>query len=269
MHGLTIFQHHIVGDVHQVVDGTHAAGTETFPHPAGRRTDLHVLYHAGNIARAELCIFHCHSQAVAQLVLGTVEFRCFQIQGLAESYGSLSRQTYYRQAVRTVGGDLELYRSIIQTDRLVDVLSRLAVLFNEEDAVLNGIGEIVLGQTQFTQRAEHPVALYATELSLFYMYTAGQICADHRHRHQCALHNILCAGHDLDRCISANVYLADLEMVGVLVGRNGNQLADNDILDSVAFCFISFYLRAAHGHAGAEFLDGNAAVHIISQPFHR
>jgi hypothetical protein len=50
-------------------------------------------------------------------------------------------------------------------------------------------------------------------------------------------------------------------MVGVLVGRNGNQLADNDILDSVAFCFISFYLRAAHGHAGAEFLDGNAAVH--------
>ena len=33
MHGLSVFFHHIVGDIHQVVDGTDAAGCQTSLHP--------------------------------------------------------------------------------------------------------------------------------------------------------------------------------------------------------------------------------------------
>lgn len=56
--------------------------------------------------------------------------------------------------------------SIVQTDRLVNVLSHRAVLLDEENAVFNGIGEVMLGQAKFAQRAQHAVALYAAELAL-------------------------------------------------------------------------------------------------------
>ena len=210
VHRLTIFQHDIVGDVHQIIDRTHAAGTKPFPHPAGRRTDLDILHHAGNVPRTECSIFNRHRQAVAKLVCGAVEFRCFQVHGLAESHGSFSCQTNHRQAVRTVGGDLEFDRSIVQTDCLMNVLSHRAVLLDEENAVFNGIGEVMLGQAKFAQRAQHAVALYAAELALFDADTAGQFCTDHCHRHQCTLYDILGTGHDLDRRVAADIDLTHL-----------------------------------------------------------
>ena len=194
----------------KIIDRTHAAGTKPFPHPAGRGTDLDILHHAGNVPRTECSIFNGYRQAVAKLVCGAVEFRCFQVQGLAESHGSFSCQTNYRQAVRTVGGDLEFDRSIVQTDRLVNVLSHRAVLLDEENAVFNGIGKVMLGQAKFAQRAQHAVALYAAELALFDADTAGQFCTDHCHRHQCTLYDILGTGHDLDRRVAADIDLTHL-----------------------------------------------------------
>ena len=221
VHGLAVFQHDIVGDVYQIVDGTHAAGTKPLPHPAGRRADLHVLYHAGNVTGTESGILHSNGKGVTEFLRRAVEFRCFDVQGLAEGHGSLSRQTDHRQAVRTVGGDLKFHRGVVQTDCLVDVLSRLAVLLDEEDAVLDGIGKVVLGQTQLAQRAQHAIALHATELALFNVNTAGQVSADHCHRHQYALDNVLCAGDDLDGNAAAHVYLTHLQVVGVFMGCDG------------------------------------------------
>ena len=43
MHRLTQFEHHVVGDVHQVVDRAHAGGRQPFLHPRRRRNDLDVL----------------------------------------------------------------------------------------------------------------------------------------------------------------------------------------------------------------------------------
>ena len=41
--GLAQLEHHVVGDVHQIVDGAHAGGRQPFLHPGGGRSDLDVL----------------------------------------------------------------------------------------------------------------------------------------------------------------------------------------------------------------------------------
>jgi hypothetical protein len=43
VHGLAVFHHDVVGDVHDVVDGAHAAGAYALPHPLGGGGDLHVF----------------------------------------------------------------------------------------------------------------------------------------------------------------------------------------------------------------------------------
>ena len=45
VHGLAVFQHHIVGDIHNVVDGAHAHSAQPLAHPAGGRLDSYVFHH--------------------------------------------------------------------------------------------------------------------------------------------------------------------------------------------------------------------------------
>ena len=52
VHGLAILQHNVVGNVHNVVDGTHTHGTQPLPHPLGGGGDLHVADHPGGVAGA-------------------------------------------------------------------------------------------------------------------------------------------------------------------------------------------------------------------------
>ena len=60
VHGLTVFQHDVVGDIHDIIDGADAAGTQAFPQPAGRRLHLDIADDCRHIAPAQLGIFHTH-----------------------------------------------------------------------------------------------------------------------------------------------------------------------------------------------------------------
>ena len=54
MHRVPGFQHHIIGDVHDVVDGAHAGRVERLAHPHRRRADLHIFDNARAVARAQV-----------------------------------------------------------------------------------------------------------------------------------------------------------------------------------------------------------------------
>ena len=54
VHGLTIFQHDIVGDVNDVVDRSDSGGAQTHSQPQGRGSDSDIFNYAGGVARAKL-----------------------------------------------------------------------------------------------------------------------------------------------------------------------------------------------------------------------
>ena len=79
MHGLAVFQHDVVGDVHDVVDGTDAGVPQPLPQPGGGGLDFHVLHQPGGIPGAQVRVLNLNvhqvgDAAAAALDLGGVEF---------------------------------------------------------------------------------------------------------------------------------------------------------------------------------------------------
>ena len=66
VHGLTVLQHHIVGDIHDVVDGPNPHSAQAFPHPFGRRGNFDVSDHPGGVPGAQLRIRRLHIQKFRQ-----------------------------------------------------------------------------------------------------------------------------------------------------------------------------------------------------------
>ncbi len=60
MHGLSQFEHHVIGDINSRVDRSHTTSTQTFNHPAWR-TGLHV-----NIANHSGCKAHTGGSIINQ-----------------------------------------------------------------------------------------------------------------------------------------------------------------------------------------------------------
>ena len=54
VHRLTVFEHDVVGDVHDVVDRADTRGAQAHSHPERRGRDFHVLDHARGVAVAEV-----------------------------------------------------------------------------------------------------------------------------------------------------------------------------------------------------------------------
>ena len=145
VHGLAILQHHIVGDVHDVVDGAHAHAAQPLPHPLGGGGDLHVAHHAGGVAGAQVCGGGLHVQQFHQAARSSaLHLRGVQAQLPAKGGGGLPGQTNDGQAVGAVGGDLKLHHMVVQTSHRLDVVPGLAVLTQDEDAVGDAVGELPL-----------------------------------------------------------------------------------------------------------------------------
>ena len=75
VHGLAVLQHHIVGDIHNVVDGTDAGVPEPLAHPRGRGPDLHVLHQAGGVAGAEVGILNVDIHGLRDGAAAAFDFR--------------------------------------------------------------------------------------------------------------------------------------------------------------------------------------------------
>ena len=271
MEGLAVFQHYIVGDVHNVVDGTHTAGTQTLPQPTGRWADANIFYHLCHIARTEFGVFHPNAEVVLDVITAALYFRLMQPQRYIIGYSSFPGQTGHRQAVGAVGGDFKFHCHVVQTDGLADVGAQRSGSFlalQDKDAVFIGIGEIVNGQPQLCQRAEHTIALLAAQLSLADRYTAGQGGLILGHRDNIAGLDILGAGADLDGGIFAHIDLAHHQVIGIGMGFNREQFAHNNIFDFCSFIGVAFHLGTAHGHVVRELLGSYINVHIIGQPLH-
>ena len=270
VHGLAILQHHIVGDIHDIVDGAHAAGPQPLPHPAGGGFDLNVFDHPRGVAQAEVGGLYLYAQVVADIVHRMLHLGNREMERLVEGSGGLPGQAGDRKAVRPVGSDLEFHTGVVEADGGLDVLSNFHIwLLENEDAILLGIGEVMGSEAQFREGTEHPVALLPPELTLADVFSPGQPGVVHGHRHIVSLVDILGASDNLDQLRTAHIYLADKHVVGVGVPDNLLYASNHHIFDFRALLFISLHLGAGHGHRLRELPGGHQAdIHIIGQPLH-
>ena len=149
VHGLAILEHDVVGDVDEVVDGPHAGVADALAHPGGRRGDLHVSHHAGGVAAAERGLLDDDAGEGADIAAGLgTDLGLVQAEGLVKGHGGLARQTDHAQAVRAVGGNLELDDVVIAADEGGDIVSGHGGLMDDEDAVGDAVGKLLLLRVQ-------------------------------------------------------------------------------------------------------------------------
>ena len=155
VHRLAVLQHDIVGDIHDVVDGAHAHSPQPLPHPLGGGGDLYVSHHPGGVPRAQVGRRSFHVQQLHQGTLGpALDQGLMEAQGLVKGGGHFSRQADDRQAVGAVGGDLKLHHMVIQANDRLQVVSGLAVLAENKDAVWDAVGELCLLGVEVGQSAD-------------------------------------------------------------------------------------------------------------------
>ena len=271
VHRLAVFQHDIIGNVHDVVDGPDAVGTQTLPHPLGRGADLHVGDHPGGVAVAQILCLYFHIQVVEDgACLRAVDHGLVVAHMLAKGGGSFPGQADDGVAIGPVVGDLEVNDGVVIADNQVNVIAGLSgVGLQDPDAVGEDAGQIVLGQAQFREGAEHTVGHLAPEFALGDVYAAGQIRVVQGGGHQVALVDVLGAGDDLHGLGLAYVHLADEHMVRVGVADDGHDLAHHHILDFRIHALPGLYLLAEDRQRFHKFLIGDLVqIHeLLIDPF--
>ena len=123
---LTELMEHEVGDVDHVVDRSQSDGAEPLAQPSRRRPHDHALDHPGSEARAALRVLDPDLGAQLgrrrrQQLLGD---RCRRlVERLAERGRQLARDADVAEAVRPVGGDVEV-EDRVEGQHLAERLSR-------------------------------------------------------------------------------------------------------------------------------------------------
>ena len=104
VHGVAGLQHHKVGDIHDVVDASHAGGMQIGAQPQRRGGDAHILDDAPGIARAQVFIPYADPDVVCDIVRGVFPvIQGGQGERLIEHGGRLPGQAPDAQAVGPVG----------------------------------------------------------------------------------------------------------------------------------------------------------------------
>ena len=154
VHGLAVFQHHIVGDVHDVVDGADAGVPQPLPHPRGGGLDLHVLHHPGGVPGAQLAVLDVDVHQLGDGIAAALHLRGVQLQGTAKGGAGLPCKADNGQAVRPVGGDLKFHHVVVRADDLGHIVAGLHILVQHEDAVSDAVRELLLLRVKVSEGAD-------------------------------------------------------------------------------------------------------------------
>ena len=143
-------------------------------------------------------------------------------------------------------------------------------MIQNQNTVLDGTGHIVGGEAQLRNGAKHTVGGNAAELAGLDGHTTGQFGGSHSHGNDGTLKHVLRAGDDLTKLALAAIQLADLQVIGILVLGDGDDLTDHHVLDILGQGLEALYLGARIGHTVAiRFNIYIADVGVIRQPLHR
>ena len=257
VHGLSVLFHHIVCNIHKVVDRTDSHGGKPSLHPLRRRSDLDVLHHSCAVAGAEICIFNSYFNIVVDVLVISRSCHDRRFKFLAECSCRFSRDPDDAEAVHTVGCDLILKDRVIQAQRLDRALAHNCVFREDIDSVLRRFRIHLSRGAELFDRAHHTITLHAAEFSLLDFNSAGHFLsglmsacntsAVQHHRHFVSFFHIRSPCNDLDR-LCPDVHLTDDQLVCIRMLLYFIDLSDHDLVKIRIQLFISLYLCSGKRH---------------------
>ena len=271
--GLARGQHHVVGDVHQRVDGPHTHLPDAVLHPIRRRLDGHILNLRAGYAGAALRVLQGHVEAGGVLYV-PVEVGEFH-HGQVVQRRDLAGDAVVTPQVRPVGHGfvVDLQNDVVQVQRVCQRCAGGCVeLAQVEDMRLLRGGEQAL-QPDLHRTADHAVALHAAELALLDLHRlALAVPAAHRagqrHGHLHALAQVAAAADDVLHPAAADVGFADLQLVGVGVLFNGVDDTHHHVVEGSAQVHGVLHLHGGHGQVKGQLFQVGVRrqLHIVSDP---
>ena len=270
--GLAGGQHHIVGDIHQGVDGPHAHPPDAALHPEGGGLHGQALYRRANVAGAALRVLHGDGEAVGPGAAGEGG------QGL-ERQVIQSRQlpgdAVMAPQVGPVGHGfvVNLQDDVVQVQGVGNRGPRWGVKGAQvQDVGLLGGGEQI-PQADLHRAADHAVAFDAPELGLLDLHRlALAVPAAHGsrggHGHLHARADVGAAANDIPDVTAADVRAADLQLVGVGMGAHLRDLPHQHMVKLPGQVRGPLHLHSGHGQVigqpGQVHIPGQ--VHVIFDP---
>ena len=268
--GLARKEHHIVGDVDDVVDRAGTGSSHAAGQPVGAGADLDVLHDAGRIAAAHLGIIDGDVHEVCHLLGRLVlDGRQLDVGVLVEDGRDLGRHAGHGQAVGAVGGHLAVDHGVADAVPVHEIHAHRRVLRQDHDTGVVG------GDAQLAGGAVHAVGLHAAQLARRDLDTAGQLGPLHGHDDVVACMDVRSAADDLQRggvavgirVLLSHGHLADPHVVRVGVTLGGQDLAGHDVLEVGAHLLDRLDLSASADELIDQLLGVIGDVHHRLEPF--
>ena len=268
MQRLAVLEHHVVGDVDDVVDGAQAYRLEALLDPGRTRAHLDARDDMGRVQGTALRIVDADSgQQVGPRCPG--EFTAVGGLGvrevLLEPRSQFPRQTEVREAVGTIGRDLDVDHGVAGGQDIIDGGAHGGPSLEDQES------GVVLANPEFPARAHHAVGKLAPDLRLLDDKVAGQDGAHKGHRH--AVADLVVLGSADDRLHPArgpHVHRAHGELVGVRVLVAREHLAHDDLrehggprLDD------SLDLKAEEGDGARHLVHRGVQRDVVPDPVER
>ena len=267
MHGLAQFHHDEVGHVHYIIDGADACTFETLLHPFRRRANLDVLDHAGSKAIAEIAVdaYLDHVRSLGFVIFFDRDFRIVRL--VARKHCCFTHESDNAKAIGAVSGELEFQHDIIEAQHIFGGYTDRRIGRQDVNAVLFFFRQLGKVHLEFFSGAKHTIRRQAAQLALLDMQAIGQMCTNHRHRHNLAFGHILSTRDDLNEFRLTDIHLTNLQMVGIRMSF--------ELFDTARHHFIETFVRADnifHGNAGhgvfvGQFFGRFVKFYVIVQPF--
>ena len=271
--GLARGQHHIVGDVHQRVDGPHAHAPDAALHLIGGGLDAEPLDLSGQIARAALRILHGDAEARGILYVPVEVGERFHGQMVQRR--QLPGDAVVAPQVGAVGHGfiVDLQNDVVEIQRVRQRRTGGGVEVAEiENDGLSLRGEQV-GKADLHRAADHAVARHAAELALVDLHGLALAVpaadgAGQRHGHLHAVAEVGAAADDLLDGAAADVGAADAQLVGVGMGQDLPDLAHHHVVERRAQIGGVLHLHGGHGQIIGQTLQVHVMgqLHIVPEP---
>ena len=132
---LPAFEHHVVGDVDDIVDAGHSHGGQPVDEPLRARPHPHALDHPGRIKRTDLGLEDLHRDVRCRRDGGLLQARIGNVERAGEQHSGLTGHADVPEAVGAVARHLDLDRRVG-----ADYPRRLVIESGEEQPFDEGIG---------------------------------------------------------------------------------------------------------------------------------
>ncbi len=257
-------QHHVVGDVDDVVDRPHPGADQPRLEPERRRPDLDVGEHPRREARAELRHLDRDRGVVGDLPftrrLGVLRPGRLRQVGVGDRV-NLPGHSVDAEAVDAVGGRFQLDHRVGYRDHLGERRPGRDTVLGEDSDPIRVVADLELGL-----REDHSVRLDAAQLRLAELGPVRHHGPGQRHGNRLAGRDVRRAADDRARAV-ARVDLADAQLVrvGMLLDRQhpphdeGVRRWRTDVADPLD-------LDAVHGELVGEFLHREPGIAVAPQP---